>query len=242
MDIENSLSEYVNHSQDFEITGENYGHEFDEKTPTKTLTKLALSHSKKKKIREFFENVMQQNRRLRLEHTIVITLLQGSDKKICDGKELRLEYFESEKSNTSSRNQTNKDTKSDLLGRITRFRKSLAHKKRKDSDKIKTESVGDDLESFDFASLSAKSLHIYRMLKDDEISRMDERLHVNSEEGLPIDQNVKNQKNSLKKMIQNRLSNILPGQSIKEIAVEETFEEQKFVISACERITFFLRF
>ena len=81
MDIENSLSEYVNHSQDFEITGENYGHEFDEKTPTKTLTKLALSHSKKKKIREFFENVMQQNRRLRLEHTIVITLLQGSDKK-----------------------------------------------------------------------------------------------------------------------------------------------------------------
>ena len=71
---------------------------------------------------------------------------------------------------------------------------------------------------------------------------MDERLHVNSEEGLPIDQNVKNQKNSLKKMIQNRLSNILPGQSIKEIAVEETFEEQKFVISACERITFFLRF
>ena len=234
MDIENSLSEYINHTQDFDITGENYENELNEKT------------------REFFENVMLQYPALRMEHSIVITLLQGCDKKLCTGKELRLEYFESEKSDTSSRNQTHKDTKSDLLARITRFRKSLAQKKRKDSNKIKTESVGDDLESiysivhswntFDFASLDAKSLYLFRMLKDDEISRMEELLHVNSEEGMPIDQNAKIRKNSFKKMIQNRLSNILPGQSIKEIAVEETFEEQKFVISACERITFFLSF
>ena len=234
LDIESSLSEYVSHTQDFEIMGENNGYEFYEKT------------------REFFKNLMQQYPALRMEHGIVITLIQGCDKKLCTGKELRLEYFEFEKSDTSSRNQTNKETKSDLLGRITRFRKSFAQKKRKDSDKMKTESVGDDLESIyhifhfwntlDFASLDVKSLHLFRMLKDDEISRMEELLHVDSEEGLSIDQNVKIRKKSLKKMIQARLSNILPGQSIKEIAVEETFEEQKFVISACERITFLLSF
>ena len=114
MDIENSLSEYVNHAQDFDITEENDERDVDEKT------------------QGFFENVMQQYPALRLEHTIFITLLQGSNKKLCSGKELRLEYYESEEPGTSSRNLPDKYTNSDLLGRITRFRKSLAQKKRKD--------------------------------------------------------------------------------------------------------------
>ena len=93
-----------------------------------------------------------------------------------------------------------------------------------------------------YVSLAVKSLHLFRMLKDDEISITEKLLRLNSEEGSTIDQNVKVQKNSFKKMIQNRLSSILPGQSIKEIVAEETFEEQKFVIAACERITFLLSF
>lgn len=68
MDIENSLSKYLNHAQDFDITEENDERNVDEKTGV------------------FFKNVMQQYPALRLKHTIVIIHLQGSIKKLCTGK------------------------------------------------------------------------------------------------------------------------------------------------------------
>ena len=139
-----------------------------------------------------------------------------------------------------------------MFGKITRFRKSMVQKKHKDSEDTKTESVGDDLESifsilnsgntFQLVLLHVKSLYLIRMLTDDEIGYMEELLQTNSEEKSLTEQNAKIRKNSFKKMIQNFLSNLFPGQTIKEIAVEESFEEQKFVISACERITFLLSF
>ena len=77
--------------------------------------------------------MMQQYPTLPLNNTIFITLLQGRYKKLCNGKELRLEYYDPEKPDTSSRNQPQRDSKSDMFGKITRFRKSMVQKKHKDS-------------------------------------------------------------------------------------------------------------